>query len=114
VVGDRLRIHCAQYAWGRVPGEGYENASALEVRAAGLSVAQQCGARVYYRDVVIGESFVDLLVEDVLVELKTVKALDGVRRMQCINYLKATGRQLCLLLNFGKSRLEIRRVAHDL
>ena len=35
-------------------------------------------------------------------------------RMQCANYPKATGLQLCLLLNFGKPRLEIKRVAHDL
>jgi GxxExxY protein len=93
----------------------YENAPAFEIRAAGLSVVQQCGARVYYHDVVVGEYFVDLLVEDVLlVELKTVKVLDDAHRMQCTNYLKATGLQLCLLLNFGKLRLEIKRVAHGL
>src|ERR1700722_16116681 len=79
----------------------YENALALEVRAAGLSVVQQCGARMYYHDMVVGEYFVDLLVEDaLLVELKTVKALDDVHRVQCINYLKATDRQPCLLLQF--------------
>jgi GxxExxY protein len=93
----------------------YENALAFEVRAAGLSVVQQRGARVYYHDVVVGEYFVDLLVEDVLlVELKTVRALDDGHRMQCTNYLKATGLQLCLLLNFGKPRLEIKRVVHYL
>jgi GxxExxY protein len=65
--------------------------------------------------VVVGEYFVDLLVEDLLlVELKTLKALDDVHRMQCINYLKATEWQLCLLLNFGKSRLEIKRIAQGL
>jgi PD-(D/E)XK nuclease superfamily len=36
------------------------------------------------------------------------------RRMQCTNYLTATGLQLCLLLDFGKPRLEIKRVAHGL
>ncbi len=49
-----------------------------------------------------------------LIELKTVKALDGAHRMQCTNYLKASGLRLCLLLNFGKPRLEIRRVVHGL
>ena len=93
----------------------YENALAFELRAAGLSVAQQSGANVYYHDQVVGEYFVDLLVEDVLlVELKTAKALDDAHQMQCINYLKATGLQLCLLLNFGRPRLEIKRVAHGL
>jgi GxxExxY protein len=93
----------------------YENALAYELRAAKLAVAQQCGVRVYYNDVVVGEYFADLLVEDVLlVELKAVKALDDVHRMQCTNYLKAAGLRLCLLLNFGKPRLEIKRVVHGL
>jgi GxxExxY protein len=62
-----------------------------------------------------GGYFVGLLISDMLlVELKIVKALDDAHRMQCTNYLKATGLQLCLLLNFGKPRLEIKRVAHGL
>jgi GxxExxY protein len=93
----------------------YENALALELRAVGISVAQQRGAKVEYKGVVIGEYFADLVVEDVLlVELKAVKALDETHRMQCTNYLKATGLALCLLLNFGKPRLEIKRVVHGL
>src|ERR1700732_4000356 len=93
----------------------YENALAYEVRAAGLSAVQQYAARVYYKDICVGEYFADLLVNDVLlVELKTVKALDEAHRMQCTNYLKATGLRLCLLFNFGKSRLEIKRVVHGL
>jgi GxxExxY protein len=102
------------------PGAGfmekvYENALANEIRAAGLAVARQCSVRVHYNDVVVGEYFAGLLVEDVLlVELKTVKALDDAHRMQCTNYLKASGPRLCLLLNFGKPRLEIKRVVHGL
>jgi GxxExxY protein len=93
----------------------YENALANEIRAAGLAVVRQYGVRVHYNDVVVGEYFADLLVEDVLlVELKTVKALDDAHRMQCTNYLKATGLRLCLLVNFGKPRLEIKRVVHGL
>jgi GxxExxY protein len=42
---------------------------------------------------------------------RAIRALDEVHRMQCSNYLKATGLRLCLLLNFGKPRLEIKRVA---
>jgi GxxExxY protein len=62
---------------------------------------------------VVGEYFVDLLVEEILlVELKTVKALDEAHRAQCVNYLKATRLPLCLLLNFGKPRLEIKRIAN--
>jgi GxxExxY protein len=93
----------------------YENALAYEVRAAGLSAVQQYGAKVRYKDILVGEYFVDLLINDVLlVELKAVRALDDAHRMQCTNYLKATGLRLCLLLNFGKPHLEIKRVVHGL
>jgi GxxExxY protein len=70
---------------------------------------------VTYKGTLVGEYFVDLLVEDaVLIELKTVRALDRAHRAQCINYLRATGRHLCLLVNFGPPRLEFRRVVLDL
>ena len=71
--------------------------------------------KVEYKGAIVGEYFADLLVNDtLLVELKIAKVLDDSHRLQCINYLKATGLHLCLLLNFGKPRLEIKRVAHDL
>ena len=47
-----------------------------------------------------------------LVELKAVKALDQAHHAQCINYLKASGLRLGLLLNFGTPRLEIKRIAN--
>jgi GxxExxY protein len=93
----------------------YENALAHELRKVGLKVAQQHGMTVLYDGVKLGEYVVDMLVEDeLLIELKVAKALDDSHRLQCVNYLKATGLQLCLLLNFGKSRLEIKRLAHNL
>lgn len=93
----------------------YENALTFELRKAGLAVVQQRGVTVMYDGAVVGEYFVDLMVEELLlVELKTVRALDAVHRAQCVNNLKATGMRLCLLLNFGRSRLEIRRLVHGL
>ncbi len=91
----------------------YENALAHELRKADLSVAQQHGITVRYDDIIVGEYTADMLVEDaVVVELKAVKTLDSVHTAQCINYLKASGLRLCLLLNFGKPRVEIHRVAN--
>jgi len=93
----------------------YENALAHELRKAGLSVEQQRGITVMYDGVMVGEYFIDLLVEaSLLVELKTVTELSSAHRAQCFNYLRATGIHLCLLLNFGRSRLEVRRVVFDL
>jgi len=93
----------------------YESALAQELREAGLTAEQQCSVQVRYHGTVVGEYSTDLLVEGVLlVALKTVKELGYVHRMQCTNYLKATGLSLCLLLNFVKPRLEIKRVVRGL
>ena len=89
----------------------YENALAYELRKRGLAVSQQCDVVVRYAGVVVGEYLADMLVEDaLLVELKAVKALDSAHLAQCVHYLRATDLHLCLLLNFGKPRLEIKRV----
>jgi GxxExxY protein len=50
----------------------------------------------------------------VLVELRVAKGIDEIYRAQCLSYLKATGLHLCLLLNFGKPRLEIKRIVLEL
>ena len=97
------------------PENVYENALTLELRKAGLAVEQQHGLAVLYNDTVVGEYVVDLLIEQaLLVELKAVKALDQAHHAQCINYLKASGLRLGLLLNFGTPRLEIKRIANGL
>ena len=91
----------------------YENALAIELRRAGLEVAQQYPIKVLYGGNVVGDYVSDLLVEkSVMLELKAVKRLDDVHSAQCLNYLKATGLTLCLLINFGNPRAEIKRIVH--
>jgi GxxExxY protein len=117
-ISERI-IGCA-FAVGNALGHGflekvYENALAHELRKSGLAVVQQRGIEVRYDGVVVGEYVVDLLVDgQVLVEIKTVRALDDVHSAQCLNYLKVTGHHLCLLINFAKPRVEIRRIVLDL
>lgn len=88
----------------------YENALVHELRKAGLNVRQQQPIQVLYDGLVVGEFVADITVDQVIVELKSVKAFEDLHLAQCINYLKATSRPLCLLLNFGKPRVEIKRV----
>ena|SRR6185369_12437424 len=91
----------------------YETALTYEIKKAGLQVQRQHEIKVKYKDIVAGEYTSDLLVEScVLVELKAVDGLNQIHMAQCLNYLKASGINVCLLLNFGKSRLEIKRVVH--
>jgi len=89
----------------------YENALAYELRRNGLAVETQKALDVRNRDVVVGEYVADLLVEGlVLVELKAIKEFDNIHVAQCLNYLKATGLQLCLLINFGTPKIRIKRI----
>jgi len=89
----------------------YENALCVELRKAGIKVGQQHAMKIRYDGVIVGEYAADLLVEDlVLVELKAVKLLDEVHSAQCLNYLRASGITLCLLINFGRPRVEIKRI----
>jgi GxxExxY protein len=108
-------IGCA-YSVGNALGNGflekvYENALVLELSEKHLDVKQQYPIKVFYKNVVVGEYIADVLVENqVLIELKTVKGLDEIHLAQCLNYLKATKLPLCLLINFGKPRVEVKRV----
>lgn len=89
----------------------YENALAYELQKVDLQVDQQKVIKVYYDSVEVGYYEADLLIEGcVLVELKTVKNLDDVHKAQCLNYLKATGLKICLLINFGNPKVEVKRI----
>lgn len=90
----------------------YENALAHELRKAGLKVEQQAPITVTWDAVVVGNYLADLMVEGtLLVELKACKALEDIHLAQCLNYLKATAIHTCLLLNFGTSKLQIKRLS---
>ena len=89
----------------------YENALAIELRSNGLKVEQQHPIKVFYDGQAVGDFAADFLVEScVIVELKAVRSLDDVHSAQCLNYLKATGLKICLLVNFGRPRVEIKRL----
>ena len=89
----------------------YENALVHELRKTGLLVEQQKILEVWYDGIVVGNYRADLLIENaIIVELKAVTTLDSKHFSQCMNYLKTTGLTLCLLINFGNPKVEIRRV----
>jgi GxxExxY protein len=91
----------------------YERALLRELGLRGVGVTAQTSLPVTYKGRCVGEYFADLLVEDVLViELKCVDRLAGEHVAQCLNYLRASGRTLCLLINFQKSKVEWKRIVH--
>ena len=112
-------VSCA-YKVSRILGCGflekvYENALNIELTASGLNIETQKLVKVQYEGQVIGDYYADMIVEDeIVVELKAVKAIENIHFAQCQNYLKATGKKLGLVINFGEEKVKIRRVANGI
>ncbi|HLS30548.1 MAG TPA: GxxExxY protein [Flavobacteriaceae bacterium] len=82
----------------------YENAMFVELRKMGCFVERQKRIKVFYEETQVGDYFADLTVNKcVIVEIKAAEALSKENEYQLINYLKATGIEVGLLLNFGKT-----------
>ena len=100
VIGAAMEVH-------RVLGPGflesvYEEALSTELHLRGVPFERQVPAPVLYKGKVVGEGRLDMVVRDtVIVELKTVEALAQIHTAQLLSYLKATGYQLGLLINFN-------------
>jgi len=88
----------------------YHKALLLALQQDGLRAESQKQLNVAFRGHCVGEFFADVIVEDVvLIELKAVRALAPEHSAQILNYLKATGMEVGLLINFGSPKVEIRR-----
>ena len=89
----------------------YENALVNRLRKAGVGVKQQYPITIQDEDgAVIGEYFADVMINDcLLVELKACKAITNEHKAQVLHYLKATGVEHGLLINFGSYRFEIKK-----
>ncbi|MBL7946634.1 MAG: GxxExxY protein [Flavobacteriales bacterium] len=90
----------------------YENAMVVELRSKGMEVKVQHPITVVYEGVPVGSYYADLFVEDqVIVELKAAEEIYEEHEFQLVNYLKATNKEVGLLLNFG-TRPRIKRKIH--
>jgi GxxExxY protein len=89
----------------------YERALVIELRKRGLKVLQQVEIEVTYEGVVVGTHKLDLIVEDtIILELKAIKAFEDIHFAVLRSYLRAFGKEHGLLLNFGRPRLQAKRV----
>lgn len=108
VIGSAMEVHSTL-------GSGflesvYEQALAIEFDLRKVHYERQKNIEVVYKGKKVKEFVCDFLVEGkVLIELKALKAITGVEEAQVLNYLKATGLEVCLLLNFGQSSLKYKR-----
>jgi GxxExxY protein len=88
----------------------YQNAMIILLREKGVSAESQHPVKVSFRGECVGDFYADILVDGkVIVELKAVKTIAPEHEAQIINYLKATGIEFGLLINFGNPRLEYKR-----
>ena len=114
------KIRGAIFEVNRVLGSGflekvYENALLLELRENGLKANGQVPLKVLYKGKLAGEYFADIIVEDeVIIELKTVDQLSKMHEAQLLNYLKATGLKVGLLVNFYGEKADIKRLVLNL
>jgi GxxExxY protein len=92
----------------------YDEALAVEFKLQGMKFERQKELPVVYRDEVIKKFVCDFLVSDkIIVELKAIKEVGEIERIQVISYLKASGLKIGLLLNFGCKSLEFKRLINS-
>ncbi|MDZ7698865.1 MAG: GxxExxY protein [Deltaproteobacteria bacterium] len=109
------RIRGAVFEVNRILGAGflekvYERALLVELRHQGLKAESQAPITVQYKDEIVGEYSADIVVEgQIILELKAVDSLQKIHEAQVLNYLKATGYKIGLLINFTHPKAEIKR-----
>ena len=113
VIGCAIEVH-------RALGTGflesvYDNALAIELARNNIDYKRQFQIAVTYKNGPVGRFVADYLVDNMLIlELKAIDELNSNAQAQVLNYLKATGLQVGLLLYFGRTKLEIKRLVLNL
>jgi GxxExxY protein len=113
-------INGAVFEVNRSLGPGFlekvsENALLFELRNRRLKAESQIPIKVSYKGHVVGEYVADILVEGkVIIELKTVETIDRAHEAQLLNYLKATGTKVGLIVNFKNPKAQIKRMVLNL
>ncbi len=109
IIGAAFEVH-------RVLGYGflekvYQRAMQVELILRGLKADIESKIKVYYKEVIVGDYSADLLVNDlVVVELKVSPQYNSYDEAQLINELKATRMKVGLLINFGREKVEFKRL----
>jgi GxxExxY protein len=113
IIGAAMEVH-------RVLGPGfveaiYQRALLHELKLRGFIVETEQQLGVRYKDAIVGVHRLDIVVNKVvIVELKAVTGIIEAHRAQAISYLKASGLNVALILNFGEPSLAFKRVVYEL
>ncbi len=113
IIGTAIEVH-------KTLGNGfqevvYQRALVIEMREQGLAFSREHEMELTYKGINIGTRRVDFFVEDkIMVEIKAVTKLEPVHLAQAINYLEAYNLEIGLLINFGTTNLQFKRLMHKL
>ena len=89
----------------------YHKALVVELKLRRLPIEEEYAIKVIYENEIVGEYYADIFVErKVIVEIKVDDKYNSQHEAQLLNYLKATGIKIGLVINFGKSKCEFKRL----
>lgn len=89
----------------------YENALMIKLKQYKLKAEQQAALKVRFEGEIVGEYYADIVVDDkIILELKCIQEITTIQEAQLINYLKATGMKLGIIINFANPKLEYKRM----
>ena len=109
IVGLAMKVH-SKLGYGFLE-KVCENALMVLFRREGIEAKQQVPITVNFEEEVVGNYYADILVEaKVILEIKSVENIIDAHIAQTLNYLKATGLRLAIILNFSKEKLEYKRI----
>ena len=88
----------------------YKKGMAIELTKSSLKVEEEKPLKVYYDNEIVGDFYIDLLVEnEIVIELKSIESLNKVHEVQLVNYLNGMKKEIGLLINFGPNGVEVKR-----
>ena len=88
----------------------YKKGMAIELTKSSLKVEEEKPLKVYYDNEIVGDFYIDLLVEnEILIELKSIESLNKAHEVQLVNYLNGMKKEIGLLINFGPNGVEVKR-----
>ena len=112
IIGSAMTVH-SELGWGLLEPV-YQEALHLELQDRGIANVREQEIQVYYKKHLLEKKYkMDIVVDDIIVELKSVTKLAAAHRAQLCNYLRLTRKPLGLLINFGEESLIGERWAYD-
>ena len=112
IIGSAMTVH-SELGWGLLE-QVYQEALYLELLDRGIANEREQEIEIYYKKHLLEKKYrMDIVIGDIIVELKSVTSLASVHRAQLCNYLRMTRKPIGLLINFGEESLIGERWAYD-